>query len=96
MYEEAFTSGEHEAWVFRGGLQSEFQVCILGHSQDCIDVAFFYRDGCLACWGRGCFNSQFVVIEAINFSSTVVSVHHTRMPFVPCRAANLDACNTAL
>lgn len=27
-YKEAFTSGDQEPWVFRGGLQAEFQVCM--------------------------------------------------------------------
>ena len=26
MYKEAFSSGDHEPWVFQGGLQAEFQV----------------------------------------------------------------------
>lgn len=27
-YKEAFTSGDMEPWTFRGGLQSELQVCM--------------------------------------------------------------------
>jgi len=27
-YKEAFSSGDMEPWAFRGGLQSELQVCI--------------------------------------------------------------------
>jgi len=30
MYREHFMSGEQEPWIFRGGLQAEFQVCIAG------------------------------------------------------------------